>query len=244
MKAAKFLMGLPSLWVWAILPALINLVLFVAVLYVLLSRAGGILESLWTRPEVVVAFDWLLFGLWYLVFAIIYVAAIVLAYFLVLMVSGVIASPFKDKLSCETELALTGRINDARDGESKVVGILRSLGKSLATLVLYLGCMVPLLLLNLIPVVGSAAYTALAGSLSALFIALDYTDSPLDRRGFGFVQKLRIVRSDLDLAGGFGAGMALILAVPVVNLLAMPIAVVGGTAVGLVIGDGAASPES
>lgn len=234
-RAARILATTPSLWGWAILPALINVALFALIFAALFLNAGRLLDGVWARPEILAWYHWFLAGLWHLFLAILVLLSAALAYFLVLLLSGVVASPAQKKLSRQTERALTDRFVDVRHGEHPLVGGLRSVGTSLAILLIYLVIMAILLLLHLIPVVGSIAYTVLATAVSIYFLSLEYTDDTLERRGLLFRQKLAVLRRNIDLAGGFGAGLAILLFIPFVNLIAMPIAVVGGTMLGLAL---------
>ena len=234
-QAAKFLASTPSLWGWAILPALINITLFAVVAIGLLLNAGRILDWLWSRPDVGVWYEWLFVGIWYLLFVVLLGGSVFIAYYAVLLIAGAIASPFNDKLSRETEELLCGDLVDNREDESELYGIARSIFVSVATTVLYLMCLAGLLFLHLIPGFGSLVYTALAACLSAIFLSIEYTDELLDRRGLGFVEKLKLLNSHRDAAAGFGAGTSLLLLIPLVNLLAMPIAVIAGTVLGLAV---------
>ncbi|WP_230467389.1 EI24 domain-containing protein [Lujinxingia vulgaris] len=228
LKAMRFIAAHPKMWPWMIIPALINLVLFVITAVALAMNAPELLGWLWAQPEA----TWLKV-VWYVVLAVVLLASVVLSYFAVLMVAGVIASPFNDQLSVITERELRGTVADARDGESMISGIMRSIVISLVTLLAYLACIIPLLFLHLIPGLGSLLNTVLGTAVSAIFLAFEYSDAALDRQGFSLKEKIARVRAHLDLAGGFGVGSALLMLIPLVNLLVMPVAVVGGTMLGI-----------
>lgn len=233
LRAMKFLITHPPLWGWALLPAVVNIVLFVVVAAALLLNAGTLLEWVWAQPSLEVWYDWLLRGIWYLVFVILLIGSVVVSYYLVLLLGGTVASPFNDKLSVETERQLTDAVGDAGAGESLPVGVARSAAVSLARLALYLGGLAVVLPLHFLPGIGSALYAALAAGWSALFLAIEYTDDTFDRRGLGFADKLGTIRDNLDLAMGFGAGTSFLILIPVINLVTMPAAVVAGTILGL-----------
>lgn len=228
LKAVRFIAAHPKMWPWMIIPALINIVLFVITAAALVMNAPELLGWLWAQPEA----TWLKV-VWYAVLGVVLLASVVLSYFAVLMAAGVVASPFNDQLSVITERELCGTVANARDGESLVRGILRSIAISLITLVAYLACIVPLLFLHLIPGLGSLLNTVLGTAVSAVFLSFEYSDAALDRQGFALREKIGRVRAQIDLAGGFGVGSALLMLIPVVNLLVMPVAVVGGTMLGI-----------
>ncbi len=233
LSAVKFLFGHPSLWLWAVLPALLNLLIFAVVAIGLLLNVGTLLEWIWAQPDLEIWYHWILRGLWYLVFAVFMVGSVIVSYYLVLLVGGTVASPFNDRLSEETERALKGDVDDARAGESMAVGIARSAAISLARLLMYLAGLAVLLPLHLVPGFGNLVFAASAACLSAGFLSIEYTDDTLDRRGLSFADKLRTVRHNGALSAGFGAGTSLLLVIPIINLLAMPVAVVAGTVLGL-----------
>lgn len=234
-KSLKFLAINPPLWVWAVLPALINLMIFAVVATLMLFNAGTILEWFWARPEVEIWYQWALLAVWYVVFAVVLVGALVVSYYLVLLISGAVASPFKKKLSEKTEQVLRGTVDDARDGESPFAGVGRAIIVSVAHLLVYVTGLALLLPLYLVPGFGGLAFSALAACWSAVFLAVEYSEDTLDRRGLSLRDKFASLRRDWHLSGGMGAGTAILLAIPVVNLLAMPVAVVAGTVLGLAV---------
>ncbi len=234
-RSAKFLATQPSLWPAAIMPAVLNLVIFVAVAVLLVFSAGNLLGWIWARPELAAWYHVVLIGIWYVVLTVLTVGSLVVAYYTVLLVAGVVASPFHDFLSRRSEKKLTGGVVDVGGQESKTASAFRSTASSLGRLATYLGCLAVLLPLHLIPGFGSAIFTGLAACISAIFLSVEYSGDTLDRYGFGLRDKLRRIRQRLPLAAGFGAGASLLLFIPVVNVLTAPIAVIGGTVLGLAI---------
>lgn len=234
-RSAKFLIWQPSLWPAAILPALINLIIFVAIATGLVLGTSNILQWIWARPELVAWYHLFMIVLWHVLLVVMIIGSLVVAYYAVLLVAGAVASPFHDRLSRKTEEKLTGSVVDVRSDESTLRSTLRSTGASLGRLGAYLGCLAVLLPLHLIPGFGHATFAVLAACVSALFLSVEYSGDTLDRYGFGLRDKLRRIRQRLPLAAGFGAGASLLLFVPVVNILTAPIAVVGGTVLGLAI---------
>ena len=79
------------------------------------------------------------------------------------------------------------------------------------------------------PVVG-AVTPVLWFAFGAFMLAMEYLDHPMDNRGFAFKQKLHILRQRRGLSLGFGGTVTLLTALPLVNLIVMPAAVAGATA--------------
>lgn len=141
---------------------------------------------------------------------------------------GVVGAPFYDRLSLavERELRPDQPVIGWRE-ELLAVGwsVLHSLGSGLA----WVAVMVLLALVALIPVIGPVV--ELVGSVAAtsLFMARERLDGPMSRRRFAFARKLRVLRAELPVMFGFGFGAAALLIVPLLNVVALPVAVVGGT---------------
>lgn len=233
-RAFGFLAAHRRLWPLVALPALINAVFFVAALVLLVGRVDDLLALWWAQPAADGLLGWLARGLWTVVWLLAAALGVVLSYVAVLLVGGIVASPFNDVLSERTEHALTGRaVPDP--GESVLGGALRAVGSALVITLAYGLLMVPVLLLNLVPVAGSLAAALVGGLLGAFFVALEYADSTFGRYRLPLRARVRRLRADAALALGFGLGTSLLLAVPLLNFVVIPIAVVGGTAVALVL---------
>ncbi len=225
-RAARFLMQQRALWKLAAVPAAISLVLLGLGVALVVTNADRVLAWWWPQPP-----EGALLLLWLAAFVAVLALGLVLAYLVMLVVGGVLASPFCDALSERTEEMLTGR--RSRADAPFWAEALRSVGATAGIALLYLVLLAPVLAMGLVPGPGSAAATVLGALLSAFFLALEYTDATLARRGYGLRRKLRLLRANLPAALGFGLGASLLLWVPIVNLLCIPVAVIGGTALAL-----------
>lgn len=231
-RAAAFVARQPRLWPFVVIPALINMALFAVAAGLVIAYAGDVLGWLWPRPLVEGVLDGLVLVLWYgasLVFGVVGLAA---SYLLVVLVGGIVASPFNDILSERTERLLTGT-PVPETGETWWGGILKSIGSSAFITALYLLLLAGVLLLNLIPAVGSIVATVSGACLGAFFLSLEYSDNTFERYGFTLGQKIRTLRTHLSLSLGVGLGASFFLWIPLLNFLCIPIAVVCGTALAL-----------
>jgi len=233
LMSAKLLAKNRDLWINVFWPVVINLSLFVVLLYVFLTQGGSLFASLWAQPVIEAWYHWLLTGLWYLTYAVVLAASGFLAYVSSMVVGGVLASPFNDVLSEKTERILLGEHYQKFDEEPFIQGLIRSAGSSAVTAALYIACMGPLLLLNIIPGIGSIAYTIIGSTVGGYFLALEYSDTFLARHRYKLGDMMRLVYKERRFSVGFGIGTSLTLAIPLVNFLCIPLAVIGGTAVGL-----------
>lgn len=236
-RAAKFVFTHPGLWKFVVIPALINILLFGLVLYLLFPRVETLAGWLQFELPFEVGAAWLETGFQYLLTVVLGILSVVAAYVFVLLFGGIAASPFNDLLSERTERILLRRDEAERRDEMLIWGILRGIGASIFLLGSYLFLMAWVLLLNIIPGLGPPIATILGTILSALFLAVEYTDAPIDRRGGGLRRKFEAVEGHRTLSVGFGLGASLLLWIPFLNFLTIPIAVTGGTALGIVLAE-------
>ena len=89
--------------------------------------------------------------------------------------------------------------------------------------------MIPLLILGFVPIVNVIA-PFLLFAFGAWMFALEYLDYPMGNHGMGFKQIKSNLKSRRSQALGFGFTVAVLSIIPVVNLLVMPVAVAGATA--------------
>lgn len=83
-----------------------------------------------------------------------------------------------------------------------------------------------------LPVVGQTVVPALGVCVSAYFLTVELSAVALQRRAVPQRERLRLLRSRLGLALGFGVPLVLLFLVPFLTVLAMPGAVAGATLLG------------
>jgi CysZ protein len=90
--------------------------------------------------------------------------------------------------------------------------------------------MLPLVVASLLlPVVGHGLFLVGGVYLTAIFLGYDYMDFCMARREWSFSRKWRALKDNRALALGLGGGLALVMLVPILGLLSLPMAAVGGT---------------
>jgi uncharacterized protein involved in cysteine biosynthesis len=151
-----------------------------------------------------------------------------------LLVANLLASPFLDALSRRVEALVTGRAEESpdegwlaplREGGRAALEEARRTG-------FFVAVQLGLFLVGLLP--GGQLVAAPAMVLVAvLFLPLDYASYTLDRRRLPFREKRRWVLARIPLMLGYGGAAFLTCLVPGLNLLAMPVLVVGGTLLAL-----------
>jgi CysZ protein len=148
---------------------------------------------------------------------------------LVLLLSSVVAAPFNDALSEAVEHILTGEPAPPFSFRRMLADIVRTVRLELLKVLIYLGVVGPMFLASFIlPGVGQVI-SIVGFALTAAYLGIDYVDWPAARRDWSVRDRIAFTRSQLPAVTGFGAGVWVLLFIPLVNLLFMPAAVAGGT---------------
>jgi CysZ protein len=164
--------------------------------------------------------DWLDAEFRLLLQAIVFALAMLAAYFFYLPLARVVLAPLAEALSRKTHALSTG--TNYRS-ESNAWRAVRE-GVKLALVHLLIA----------FAVIGAGALFpplgAPAGIAVAIFLcSLDLFDIPLAARGLPLGKKLRTIFANKALALGFGTAAYLMLLIPGLNLLSLPVGVVGAT---------------
>ena len=212
----------PGVLRYAVIPLLINAALFGGAIWLGADAFAGFID--WLLPQWLdVAFVRVL--LW-LVFA---VGAALVSFYAFTLLANLIAAPFNGLLADRVERHLRG----ARGTEGEQRGLMAEIGASFGAEVrkmVYLAAWsLPLLLLFVIPGVNLAA-PLLWLAFGAWMMALEYADCPLGNHGLVFSRSRRLIGRRRAAALGFGATVMVFTAIPGLNLVAMPVAVAGATA--------------
>lgn len=136
----------------------------------------------------------------------------------------ILASPFNGLLSEQIER----RAGILLPEEPIPALIRRTLGRELTKLLYLLPRYLLLLVLSFVPVV-NLAVPVLWFWFGSWVVAVQYTDYSFDNHGRPFAEVRRTMSTDNLTALGFGAGVSLLLMLPVVNWFVMPAAVIGAT---------------
>lgn len=202
-------------YVWA--PVFTNLVLYTAGFWWLGVYFSSLIDA-WI-PSWLEWLDWLLWPL----FA---ACLLLILMFSFTLVANLIACPFYGYLVQTTEKNILGLPQP--DAGSGGEGALRAVALELKRVGYFLSRAVPILLLFLIPGVNLVApFVWLA--FSAWFLAMEYMSYAFDERGLSFSRQREILKSNRIAVLGFGGMVMLGLAVPLLNLLIPPAAVIGST---------------
>jgi CysZ protein len=238
LEGGRLLLREKRLWAPAAAPIGFSLLAFGVAASLLVSHAGGLYEwtTLWVPAlEASSWYAWLWVGPAKAVLAILGVAVFAVIAGVALLVSflaaNVLASPFLDVLASRVELIETGVVEE--DAPTGLIGtsadVLRSLREELRRALFFLAVIAGLALLGFaIPGAHLVTGPAIVG-FAIFFLPLDYASYTLDRRRYSFRQKRIWLLANKPVVMGFGCAAFLICWVPGLNLLAIPLLVVGGT---------------
>ena len=165
--------------------------------------------------------EWLGAGLAFLL----YVLGIVVALWAFAFVSVLLASPFLGTLSARAEREAFG--DGPNHHESMAGAVASTLAREGRKLAYHLRRLACLFLLTLVPVVNVAA-PLLWFAFGAWMLALHFVDFASENRGLELDDTLALLRAKRGPAFGFGAVVALLMAVPFAALVVIPAAVCGG----------------
>ena len=236
LQGVSFLARHRVLWKWALLPAIVNIIVFALAFALFLSfypdlyaLATGFLRL--DPPQTWYAWLWiaplrlLAWGLGLLLL----ITALVGMYVVFLLLGTMLAAPFLDILAQRVEALVTGRaLQEHTTFLDGIQNIGRGIIEELRRLGFFLAVHLTLLLLGLLPVL--TPFTVLAATLfTMLFLPLEYGSFAMDHRQLRFRQRRALVWQHRWLMLGFGAAAFLTLLVPLLNFVCLPVLVVSGT---------------
>jgi CysZ protein len=143
------------------------------------------------------------------------------------VIAQIIGQPFYERISDRVEHRLGAPPPGA--GAPWWRSFPRASLESALLLGLTLACTAPLFVLGLFPVLGQTVVPVLQALVGGFFLAVELLAIPLERRGVHLAGRLRFVWRHRGQTLGFGVTAFLLFLVPLMNVLAMPGAVVGAT---------------
>lgn len=206
---------------FVIFPIIINTLLMVGLVWFFFANIGGLLEAF--LPSWL---EWLSFVLIPLIFIMILVAF----YFAFTTLANFIAAPFNALLAEKVEQQLTGeKLTDMSMAEM-FKDVPRMLNREWKKMLYSIPRLVALFLLGFVPVLGQTVVPLLAFAFSAWLLAIQYCDYPFDNHKISFARMRNALSEQRVMNFTFGALVSLFTMIPFVNLVVMPVAVCGATA--------------
>ena len=204
------------------IPLAINALLFSFAFYFVYLELSTYMESImsWLPSWL----DWLSVVLWPLAV----ITILVIFSFIFSTVANWLAAPFNGLLSEKMEAILSG--NDAPKGSMLdiVKDIPRTLSREWQKLAYYLPRAIGFFIIMwLLPVVGQIIWFLFI----AWMMAIQYKDYPFDNHKVPFATMKQMLKQKQGISYSFGITVALFSMIPIVNLVVMPVAICGATAI-------------
>ena len=211
----------PGVRLYVLIPLLINSILFASAIIYGASSLNGLIEWLVAKWSWIEWIEWLLWP----VFVII---ALTIVFFGFSIVANLIGAPFNSFLAEAVEKRLTGQEVESDSKLPLMQIIIVSIKNEFQKLLYFVIRALPLLLLFIIPMVNIAA-PLIWFLFTAWMLTLEYGDYPMGNHDILFKQQREKFAANRPLAFGFGSGVMLLTMIPIVNFIAMPVAVAGAT---------------
>lgn len=220
LRGARLLLQNPALIPLALVPAILTCLVSFVGIWLAIVYGDNAFALIWPeRPDdTFLAILWTI-GAWF-VRALVTIAVLFVTPWLVMLVGLPLCGPLAEKA------------DELLGGAGSGAGLIRELAASAKTTVgmtlVGIAGGIGLFFLGLIP--GLAVFTTpfTVFVWTPLFLAFDLFDPVLSRRRFGFRRKVRAVLGSPISALSVGLVATALLAIPLVNLLGLPIAVLAG----------------
>ncbi|GLT16766.1 sulfate transporter CysZ [Vibrio zhanjiangensis] len=215
----------PGIRQYVILPLIANILLVGGALFYLFSHLDTWIEQL--IGQLPSFLSWLTYLLWPLLVLTILAT---FSYFFSTL-ANFIAAPFNGLLAEKVEEHLTGQtVND-----DNILAVIKDTPRILARewrkLVYVLPKAIGLFILLLIPGIGQTLGPILWFAFSAWMLAIQYCDYPFDNHKIAFNDMRRDLKQKQIKAYSFGGLVSIFTTIPILNLIVMPVAVCGATAI-------------
>jgi CysZ protein len=206
---------------YVLIPLLISAVVFTGGLWLAAHWVSGIIENL--NSLLPSWLDWLRWLLWP-VFALL---ALVLLYFGFSLIANLVGAPFNSLLAEAVARSLSGAApGNAFDWRRIPQEALATLRSELGKMIYFVLWGIPCVAALFIPILGPLIWFL----YGAWAFACNYADYPMGNEGLRFADQRKLLSKRLGLCIGFGAAALLVTMIPLLNILAMPSAVAGMTA--------------
>ena len=203
------------------IPLLINLILFSYAFYYIfieLERYMNLIMA-WLPSWL----DWLNNILWPLAI----ITVLVVFSFLFSTAANWLAAPFNGLLSEKVESILVGEVASNDSMLDLVKDTPRTLGREWTKLTYYIPRAIGFfILMCILPVIGQVIWFLFV----AWMMAVQYKDYPFDNHKISFFEMRNLLKQHQGLSYSFGICVAVLSMVPILNLIIMPVAICGATA--------------
>ena len=202
------------------IPLAINVLLFSFAFYFVYLELANYMESLlaWLPNWL----DWLNVILWPLAL----ITVLVIFSFVFSTVANWLAAPFNGLLSEKIEAILQGNNAPKGDFLDIIKDTPRTLHREWQKLCYYLPRAIGFFILLWLPFIGQILWFLFI----AWMMAIQYKDYPFDNHKIPFARMKELLKQNQGISYSFGITVAVFSMVPIINLIVMPVAICGATA--------------
>lgn len=225
LKSFSFFLKNPKLILYSMVPILINILIYGTIFILSFSWFIDFLNNIKNSRDSDAL--WLQEFFYVVVLVVTFIALLIVCYLAFVIFGSIITAPFNEKISryMEEHITKTRVEYNVRFWKDAWLSIKAELLK----IAFYLSILIPIFLLNLLPVIGSILSATLGVVFSFYFNALDFLDYPMTRKFFTLRKKIKVVSSKKMLSLGFGCCAFLLMFLPIVNVFLKPVCVSAGT---------------
>lgn len=209
---------------FVLIPVAINAVLMIALLWFFIRHIAGWAD--WIVSFMPSWLDWLTM----ILVPLAVLSLIMLFYFTFTTITNFIAAPFNALLAEKVELQLTGEQLNNMTVAEMLKDVPRMLKREWQKMAYSIPRFIALFLLSFVPVVGQTVVPVLTFVFGAWLLAIQYCDYPFDNHKISFKRMRNALGQRKILNFTFGTFVSIFTALPFVNLVVMPVAVCGATA--------------
>ena len=220
MARALSLLNKPGVRIYVIVPLMINMLLFGALVWYGYSQFNLLVEWLMSFvPSFLEFIEWLI---WIFFGAL----AAITVFFSFTPIANIIAAPFNALMSEKIEIELTGKAASSNISFARMA--VDAIGSQLRKLVYIMFWALGLFLVSLIPVVNLVA-PVLWIVFGSWLLSLEYFDYPMGNHDLVFAEQKKRLGERRGISLGFGGAVMIMTSIPIINFFAMPVAVAGAT---------------
>ncbi len=210
----------PGVRIYAVVPLLINLVLFASLIWFGYEQFSPLVDYMMSWVPAI--FNFLRWVIW----IVISTFTAIFIFFTFTPIANIVAAPFNALLSEKIEIKLTGK---AISANSSFMQMARdSFLSQIRKLIYIISWSAVLLLISLIPLVNFAA-PFLWVIFGSWLLSLEYLDYPMGNHELNFTRQRQILAARKGLSLGFGSSVMVLTSIPLLNFIVMPVAVAGAT---------------
>jgi len=214
------IMRQPGVRIYAVMPLLINIVLFASLIWFGYEQFSPLVDYLMSWVPAI--FNFLRWIIW----LIISIFTAFFVFFAFTPIANIVAAPFNALLAENIETILTGKAINANSSFMKIAR--DSFLSQIRKLVYIIFWSAVLLLISLIPLVNFAA-PFLWVIFGSWLLSLEYLDYPMGNHELNFTRQRQILAARKGLSLGFGSSVMVLTSIPLLNFIVMPVAVAGAT---------------